>query len=168
LHSTPISLAVVVQNQFPDILAVVQVALEGAISADSAQAALAAGQLPQGDMLPWMIGQQFQDNKFPSLSGARIVRIATHPSIMGAGYGSKAVKELCKYYQGERTGALSPALNVCAKRLSCLQLQCYMEASWLCDLNEGSVCKHNASNKWLMASWPHYLHETENTDKNVM
>lgn len=94
------------QNQFPDILAVVQVALEGAISADSAKAALAAGQLPQGDMLPWMVGQQFQDNKFPSLSGARIVRIATHPGILGAGYGSKAVTELCKYYQGECEGAL--------------------------------------------------------------
>lgn len=82
-----------------------QVALEGAISADSAKAALAAGQLPQGDMLPWMVGQQFQDNKFPRLSGARIVRIATHPSIVGAGYGSQAVRELCKYYQGECAGA---------------------------------------------------------------
>ena len=77
----PCALFLVLQNQFPDILAVVQVALEGAISADSAQAALAAGQLPQGDMLPWMVGQQFQDSKFPSLSGARIVRIATHPGI---------------------------------------------------------------------------------------
>jgi N-acetyltransferase 10 len=94
------------QNQFPDILAVIQVALEGVISASSAQAALAAGQLPQGDMLPWMIGQQFQDSRFPSLSGARIVRIATHPSVVGAGYGSKAIRELCKYYQGDFFGEL--------------------------------------------------------------
>lgn len=92
----------------------VQVALEGAVSADSARAALAAGQLPQGDMLPWMIGQQFQDSKFPSLSGARIVRIATHPGILKAGYGSKAVKELCKYYQGEFAGAcLYKPVSVC-------------------------------------------------------
>jgi GNAT acetyltransferase 2 len=36
-----------VQNALPDILAVVQVALEGAISSASAQAALARGNLPQ-------------------------------------------------------------------------------------------------------------------------
>lgn len=90
-----------VQNQFPDILAVVQVALEGSISRDSAQTALAAGQLPQGDLLPWMIGQQFQDNRFPSLSGARIVRVATHPTILSAGYGSRAIQELCRYYEGQ-------------------------------------------------------------------
>ena len=35
------------QNALPDVLAVVQVALEGAISKRSAQASLAAGQLPQ-------------------------------------------------------------------------------------------------------------------------
>jgi GNAT acetyltransferase 2 len=36
-----------VQNALPDILAVVQVALEGAISSANAQAALARGNLPQ-------------------------------------------------------------------------------------------------------------------------
>lgn len=35
------------QNALPDVLAVVQVALEGAISKRSVQASLAAGQLPQ-------------------------------------------------------------------------------------------------------------------------
>lgn len=98
------------QNQFPDILAVIQVALEGSISRESAQTALAAGQLPQGDLLPWMVGQQFQDSRFPSLSGARIVRIATHPSILGAGYGSRAIQELCRYYEGQITGGLPISL----------------------------------------------------------
>jgi N-acetyltransferase 10 len=37
------------------------------------------GQRPSGDLLPWTISAQFQDNDFPSLAGARIVRIATHP-----------------------------------------------------------------------------------------
>lgn len=87
----------------PDILAVVQVALEGAISKKSATASLAAGQLPQGDLIPWTVGQQFQDADFPSLSGARIVRIATHPELMRAGYGSRAVSLLCRYYQGDIT-----------------------------------------------------------------
>ena len=41
----------------------------------------------QGDLIPWTIGQQFQDPDFPSLSGARIVRIAVHPGLNRAGYG---------------------------------------------------------------------------------
>ena len=63
----------------------VQVALEGAISRRSAQASLAAGQLPQGDLIPWTVGQQYQDSEFPSLSGARVVRIAVHPDVPRAG-----------------------------------------------------------------------------------
>uniref|UniRef100_A0A1D2A005 RNA cytidine acetyltransferase n=2 Tax=Auxenochlorella protothecoides TaxID=3075 RepID=A0A1D2A005_AUXPR len=84
----------------PDVLAVVQVALEGAISARSARASLAAGQLPQGDLIPWTVGQQFQDADFPALSGARVVRIATHPEVVRAGYGSRAMDLLRQYYEG--------------------------------------------------------------------
>ena len=51
-------------------------------------------------MIPWTVGQQFQDPEFPLLSGARIVRIATHPDVSGAGYGSRAVECLKNYYQG--------------------------------------------------------------------
>ncbi len=43
----------------------------------------------QGDLIPWTIGQQYQDPEFPSLSGARIVRIAVHPELPRAGYGSR-------------------------------------------------------------------------------
>ena len=85
----------------PDVLAVVQVALEGTISKKSASASLAAGQLPQGDLIPWTVGQQFQDSEFPSLSGARIVRIATHPDLFRAGYGTRAVEVLRRYYEGD-------------------------------------------------------------------
>ena len=88
-------------NALPDVLAVVQVALEGAISKRSATASLAAGQLPQGDLIPWTIGQQFQDSEFPALSGARIVRIAVHPEVGRAGYGSRAVEALRRYYEGD-------------------------------------------------------------------
>ncbi len=38
---------------------------------------------PPGDLIPWTIQQQFQDDEFPNLSGARIVRIATHPQLQG-------------------------------------------------------------------------------------
>lgn len=52
-------------------------------------------------MIPWTVGQQFQDPEFPLLSGARIVRIAAHPDMARAGYGTKAVQLLRRYYQGE-------------------------------------------------------------------
>eukprot|EP00879_Flechtneria_rotunda_P023814 GHRR01025214.1.p1 GENE.GHRR01025214.1~~GHRR01025214.1.p1 ORF type:complete len:125 (+),score=73.75 GHRR01025214.1:97-471(+) len=42
-----------------------------------------------------------QDPDFPSLSGARVVRIAVHPELSGAGYGSRALELLKRYFQGE-------------------------------------------------------------------
>ena len=95
------------KSSLPDILAVIQVALEGSVSRKSAKASLAAGQLPQGDLLPWTIGQQFQDAEFPGLSGARIVRIAVHPEIPRAGYGSKAVDLLKRYFEGAMVTVVS-------------------------------------------------------------
>ena len=49
------------------------------------------GLKPSGDLIPWNIREQFQDNDFPKLAGGRIVRIATHPSAQKMGYGSKAL-----------------------------------------------------------------------------
>lgn len=43
---------------------------------------LSAGHQPFGDQIPWKFCEQFREANFPSLSGARIVRIATHPSAM--------------------------------------------------------------------------------------
>ena len=47
LPTVPLQILFSPQNALPDVLCVVQVALEGAISRKSAQASLAAGQLPQ-------------------------------------------------------------------------------------------------------------------------
>ena len=55
----------------PDILCVVQVALEGAINRASASSALAAGQSPQGDLIPWTVATQFQDPRVSLPTGAR-------------------------------------------------------------------------------------------------
>lgn len=90
-------------GQLPDVLCVVQVALEGEISKESVKAQLARGQRASGDLIPWTVSQQFQDSEFASLSGARVVRIATHPDVTGMGYGSRAIDLLSKYYQGEIT-----------------------------------------------------------------
>ncbi|CAN6543663.1 unnamed protein product [Malus baccata var. baccata] len=89
------------KNQLPDILCVIQVCLEGKISRESAMKSLSDGHQPSGDQIPWKFCEQFQDTVFPSLSGARIVRIATHPSAMKIGYGSQAVELLTRYYEGQ-------------------------------------------------------------------
>ena len=40
---------------------------------------LSRGKRASGDMIPWTVSQQFNDHEFGNLSGARVVRIATHP-----------------------------------------------------------------------------------------
>ncbi|KAK1928471.1 RNA cytidine acetyltransferase [Phytophthora citrophthora] len=96
-------------GQLPDVLCVVQVALEGDISKASVKAQLARGQRASGDLIPWTVAQQFQDSEFAALSGARVVRIATHPDVTGMGYGSRAIELLTKYYQGEITSDVAGA-----------------------------------------------------------
>ncbi|TKY48332.1 N-acetyltransferase protein [Spatholobus suberectus] len=91
------------KNQLPDILCVVQVCLEGQISCQSAIQSLSNAHKPFGAQIPWKFCEQFQDTVFPSLSGARIVHIATHPSAMRLGYGSQAVELLIRYYEGQLT-----------------------------------------------------------------
>eukprot|EP00268_Persea_americana_P066419 TRINITY_DN9034_c1_g1_i1.p1 TRINITY_DN9034_c1_g1~~TRINITY_DN9034_c1_g1_i1.p1 ORF type:complete len:1032 (+),score=211.38 TRINITY_DN9034_c1_g1_i1:177-3272(+) len=91
------------KNRLPDILCVIQVCLEGQISRESAMKSLGEGHQPYGDQIPWKFCEQFQDTVFPSLSGARIVRIAVHPSAMRLGYGSTAVELLTRYYEGQFT-----------------------------------------------------------------
>ncbi|KAJ4721525.1 RNA cytidine acetyltransferase [Melia azedarach] len=91
-------------NILPDILCVIQVCLEGQISRDSAFASLERGHLPSGDQIPWKFCEEFSDVNFATLSGARVVRIAVHPSAMGNGYGSTALKLLTRYYDGHFAG----------------------------------------------------------------
>lgn len=91
-------------KSLPEILCVLQVCLEGQINAAAVKHALARGQRSAGDLIPWLMSQQFQDNDFPALSGARVVRIATHPSHAGKGYGSAAIRQLRDYYSGNLTG----------------------------------------------------------------
>lgn len=90
-------------TRIPDVLAAVHVSLEGAISREAVMLTTGRGQKAAGDLIPWTVSQQFQDNDFPSLSGARVVRIATHPAMQGMGYGSRALQLLGQYYQGEIT-----------------------------------------------------------------
>ncbi|TPX09319.1 uncharacterized protein E0L32_009511 [Thyridium curvatum] len=90
-------------SRLPEPLCVIQVSLEGKISRQSVLNSLSRGQRPAGDLIPWLVSQQFQDDEFASLSGARVVRIATNPDYVNMGYGSKALQLLVDYYEGKFT-----------------------------------------------------------------
>lgn len=88
-------------DKLPDVLVAIQVCLEGRISSKSSKTNLSRGQRASGDLIPWTISQQFQDMEFATLSGARVVRVATHPDLQGMGYGTRAMQLLSDYYAGK-------------------------------------------------------------------
>ncbi|KAJ9245938.1 hypothetical protein DTO027B5_7221 [Paecilomyces variotii] len=90
-------------TKLPEPLCVIQVALEGRISRQSVLNSLSRGQRAGGDLIPWLVSQQFQDEDFASLSGARVVRIATNPEYLNMGYGSRALELLTDFYEGKFT-----------------------------------------------------------------
>ncbi|KAK5695199.1 N-acetyltransferase 10 [Elasticomyces elasticus] len=105
-----------VQNDMvdlPEILCVLQVALEGQISKESVLSSLSRGQRAGGDLIPWLVSQQFQDSEFAGLSGARVVRIATNPDYASMGYGSRALQLLTEFCEGKHIN-LSETENVSA------------------------------------------------------
>ena len=83
------------------MLCAVQVCFEGEVNRSSIAEHLKRGLRPSGDLIPWTVSEQFQDDSFAQLSGARIVRIATHPGAQKRGYGSRALELLIKYFEGE-------------------------------------------------------------------
>lgn len=93
-------------NKLPEPLCVIQVALEGQISRESVLSSLSRGQRAGGDLIPWIVSQQFQDENFAGLSGARVIRIATNPDYINMGYGSRALELLVDFYNG-RLASLS-------------------------------------------------------------
>ncbi|KAL8766936.1 MAG: hypothetical protein Q9209_006417 [Squamulea sp. 1 TL-2023] len=87
--------------RLPEPLCVVQVALEGQISKKSVLSSLSRGQRAGGDLIAWLVSQQFQDEEFAGLSGGRIVRIATNPEYIHMGYGTQALRLLTDFYEGK-------------------------------------------------------------------
>uniref|UniRef100_W5M4W5 RNA cytidine acetyltransferase n=1 Tax=Lepisosteus oculatus TaxID=7918 RepID=W5M4W5_LEPOC len=92
------------QNSLPEVLAVIQVCLEGEISRQSILNSLSRGKKASGDLIPWTVSEQFQDPEFGSLSGGRVIRIAVHPDYQGMGYGTRALQLLQLYYEGQFPG----------------------------------------------------------------
>ncbi|KAI0287271.1 GNAT acetyltransferase 2-domain-containing protein [Russula brevipes] len=89
------------ETHLPEPLVVLQVALEGNINKQAILDGLQRGLRAGGDLIPWLVAQQFQEGKFAMMSGVRIVRIATHPDYLNMGYGARALQALNAYYSGE-------------------------------------------------------------------
>lgn len=100
-----------ISGKIPEVLCFIQVALEGQISSQSIMNTLARGQRSNGDLIPWTISQQYQEENFAQLSGARIVRIATNPNCNKKGYGTRALKLLEEYYRGLHSFDLNDDFN---------------------------------------------------------
>lgn len=75
------------ETSLPQILAVVQICLEGEISRQTVVSTQEKGKRTAGDLIPWTLSQQFLDSEFPQLCGARIVRVAVHPEFQGCAFG---------------------------------------------------------------------------------
>jgi len=80
-----------------EIFCVIQVCLEGEISSNSIMQGLSRGQRASGDLIPWTIGQQFLDQDFPKLSGARVIRIATHSDYQGKPFDNEYLNSFTKF-----------------------------------------------------------------------
>lgn len=102
----------------PEILVVIQICLEGEINKNTINDGLVRGRRAAGDLIPWTIAQQYQDQDFPALAGARIVRIATHPEYQNMGYGSRALELLKKYYEMKIVNINEASLQTCTTEIS--------------------------------------------------
>ncbi|KAJ8895005.1 hypothetical protein PR048_000314 [Dryococelus australis] len=87
------------QKHLPEVLVVIQVCLEGQVSKNSVVDGLSRGRRAHGDLIPWTIAQQFQDQDFPMLTGARILRTRVNIPVCSMGYGSRALMLLKHYYE---------------------------------------------------------------------
>merc|ERR1719230_2060083 len=96
-------------SELPEVLVAIQICMEGAISKETVQASLRKGLRPSGDLIPWTLSQQFLHDSFGQLSGARIVRVATHPAAQRKGYASEALRQLVQLVQWFEQKSLAPA-----------------------------------------------------------
>ncbi|HIP57776.1 MAG TPA: tRNA(Met) cytidine acetyltransferase [Archaeoglobus profundus] len=76
------------------------VAIEGKIDEETIKK-MAEGYKPRGQIIPDLILKHYWDYDFPKLVGVRIVRIATHPSVMKMGIGSFALQKIIEWAQAK-------------------------------------------------------------------
>jgi len=95
------------QTELPEIMVAIQVCMEGALSQESVRASLKRGLRPSGDLIPWTLTQHFLHDGFGQLSGARVVRVATHPALQRKGYASEAMKQMVAWFEQKSRGDAS-------------------------------------------------------------
>ena len=76
------------------------VAVEGRMD-DETIKKMAEGYKPRGQIIPDLILKHYWDYDFPKLVGVRVVRIATHPSVMNMGIGSFALQKIVEWAQSK-------------------------------------------------------------------
>ncbi|KII61491.1 N-acetyltransferase 10 [Thelohanellus kitauei] len=91
----------------PDILCAIQISFEGGISEDTLRDYLGRGERGVGNLIPWIISQQFCEENFGRLRGVRVVRIATHPDYMSMGYGTRAMELLISYFNTQPSAEIT-------------------------------------------------------------
>lgn len=82
----------------PDILVAIQICFEGGIKQQTAEANALRGVKPSGDMVPWLLSEQFLDRSLFNVMGARVIRIASHPAAARMGYGSRAISLIKQFF----------------------------------------------------------------------
>jgi len=76
------------------------IAVEGSLSEEAIEE-MSSGYRPKGQVIPDLILKHFWKREFPKMKGARVVRIATHPSLMNMGIGSFALEKLVEHFTSE-------------------------------------------------------------------
>ena len=96
LGDAPHHLARVVATEEGNIAVALHLAEEGEMTEDLVEQTL-HGKPPSGNLIPACVVRYYAPFKdFVKLKGIRIVRIATHPKLMGQGLGSLALERLCE------------------------------------------------------------------------
>lgn len=96
LADAPHHLARVVVTEEGNIAVALHLAEEGEMTEDLVEQTL-HGKPPSGNLIPACVVRYYAPFKdFVKLRGIRIVRIATHPKLMGQGLGSLALEKLCE------------------------------------------------------------------------
>jgi tRNA(Met) cytidine acetyltransferase len=93
------------------------VAIEGGLSEDLIKE-MSEGYKPKGQIIPDMVLKHHWDTEFPKMKGLRIVRIATHPDVMGMGIGSFALIKLINWAKRRKYEWVGSGFGVSPELLS--------------------------------------------------
>jgi len=87
--------ALLTAGSSPRIACAIQIAFEGCCDKNMIHKA--------GNLIPWVLYDNFRDERMLSSLGVRIVRIAVHPNLISMGYGSVAVNLIKNMFLGDNT-----------------------------------------------------------------